>query len=247
MDNLILSEEAQGVLTISLNRLNKQNSLNTAMYKKLCQLFIHASESSNIRCVVIQGSNACFCAGNDLTDFLENPEETKNSAFEFIKLLACFNKPLIAAIAGPAIGIGTTLLLHCDLSYAANNAKFQMPFTLLGLCPEAGASLLLPLRIGHNKAFELLALGNAFNVNQAIDYGIINQCVKSEDLLLTAHQAAVNISKLPLSAVQTSKKLMKQSIQTQLMQTIDNEALEFSRLLATNECKSIIKDFFKKS
>jgi enoyl-CoA hydratase/carnithine racemase len=246
MDNLILSNETQGVLTITLNRLNKQNSLTTSMYKELCQLFKHAAKTNNIHCVVLQGNDSCFCAGNDLTDFLENPEATKQYAFEFVKLIASFEKPLIAAVAGPAIGIGTTLLLHCDVILASKSAVFQLPFTLLGLCPEAGASLLLPLKIGHNNAFELLALGKSCNAEQALNYGLINQCIHTGELLVAAQQTASKISKLPQDALTTTKSLMKQTWQEQLMKTIDCEAKEFSRLLTSEECKNSIKAFFHK-
>jgi len=245
MDNLILTEQQNNVLTITLNRFDKKNALNTSMYQQLSELFLQANESQSIHCVVIQGNNQCFCAGNDLQDFIAHSESEDIAAFDFIKILAVFQKPLVAAVAGPAVGIGTTLLLHCDMVFTTENAKFKLPFTQLGLCPEAASSLLLPLRIGHNKAFELLVLGNTFNGQQALDYGIANEICDASDLLVKAQQTARTIATLPSDAVQTSRRLMKQATQTQVVKTMKTEAQEFTRLVKTDTCKNILSSFFK--
>ena len=245
MDNLIISNEHNGVLTISINRLDKKNALNNDMYLELCRLFSLANESDDIRCVLIQGDEKCFCAGNDLHDFIKSSESGDLAAFDLVKALATLEKPLVAAVAGPAVGIGTTLLLHCDMVYAANNAKFKLPFTQLGLCPEAGSSLLLPLRIGHNRAFELLVLGKMFTAEQALDYGLINEICPADELLETALNTANAIAKLPLDSMLTSRKLMKAHTQAILTQVIDNEAEQFKRLVNTDECKNILASFFK--
>jgi len=245
MDNLILTEQQNNVLTITLNRFDKKNALNTSMYQQLSELFLQANESQSIHCVVIQGNNQCFCAGNDLQDFIAHSESEDIAAFDFIKVLAAFQKPLVAAVAGPAVGIGTTLLLHCDMVFTTDNAKFKLPFTQLGLCPEAASSLLLPLRIGHNKAFELLVLGNTFNGQQALDYGIANKICDASELLAEAQQTALTIAALPSDAVQTSRRLMKQATQTQVVETMKTEAQEFTRLVKTDTCKNILSSFFK--
>jgi len=245
MSNLILSSEENGVLTIKLNRFDKKNALNNQMYQQLCQQFDYARSTEHIHCVSIQGDENCFCAGNDLDDFIQADENSDLAAFKFIKILAAFNKPLVAAIAGPAVGIGTTLLLHCDMVFAAMNSKFKLPFTQLGLCPEAGSSYLLPLRIGSNRAFELMVLGETFNAKQAYDYGLVNKICPPESLIATAQQCALNIAKLPHDAVMTSRKLIRQASQSVLAEVINNEANEFFRLVNGDECKKIIAKFFE--
>ncbi|MGB1198255.1 MAG: enoyl-CoA hydratase-related protein [Thalassotalea sp.] len=245
MSNLILSNEENNVLTITLNRFDKKNALNTVMYAELCRLFEYAEQTPAIHCLLIQGNEQCFCAGNDLADFLQHDGEEEFIAFKFVKQLAAFTKPIVVAVAGPAVGIGTTLLLHSDMIFSTTDAKFKLPFSQLGLCPEAASSLLLPLKIGHNKAFELLILGNTFNGQQAYEYGIVNHCCDSEKLLASAKQAAENIAKLPSDAVQTSRKLMKNATNTQAEQAMTNEAQEFTRLMNTDTCKGILGAFFK--
>jgi enoyl-CoA hydratase/carnithine racemase len=244
MDNLIITNENNHVFTITLNRFNKKNALNKSMYLDLCAAFQYASETSSIHCVLIQGDENCFCAGNDLDDFMQCTQSDDLAAFDFVQVLTAFTKPLVAAVAGPAVGIGTTLLLHCDMVIAANNSKFKLPFTQLGLSPEAGSSLLLPLRIGHNKAFELLVLGKLFKADEALEYGIINQVCLPEDLLQTASAIAATIAQLPHDSVMTSKRLMKQSTQTVMPDVIASEAKEFKRLIQSDECKNILAKFF---
>jgi len=245
MDNLILCEQQNNVLIITINRFDKKNALNSAMYHQLSELFISAQDNNDIHCLLIQGNEQCFCAGNDLQDFLQQSSTEELAAFRFIKVLTAFNKPIVAAVAGPAVGIGTTLLLHCDMVFSTTNAKFKLPFTQLGLCPEAASSLLLPLKMGHNKAFELLVLGNTFSGQQALEYGIINQCCAANELLSIALQTAEKIAKLPTDAVQTSRRLMKQATQAQVEQTMASEVQDFTRLVGTDTCKNILGSFFK--
>ena len=245
MSDLILTSNAQGIFTITLNRFDKKNALNTEMYQQICQHFKDAMTNENIHCLVIQGNAECFTAGNDLDDFLQCSHDEDLAALEFVRTLAEFNKPLIAAVAGAAVGIGTTLLLHCDMVIAANNSKFKLPFTQLGLCPEAGSSLLLTQRVGHNRAFELLVLGKTFSAEQAFEYGIINQVCQPNELLSIASNVASSIAKLPQDAVLTSKKLMRQANQAMLPQIIKEEGEQFVRLMNTEECKNILSSFFK--
>jgi len=245
MDNLILTHEQDNILTITLNRFDKKNALNSQMYQTLTKVFNHASESDHIRCVVIQGNESCFSAGNDLQDFLESAESGDLAALDFIKVLGVFKKPLVAAVAGAAVGIGSTMLLHCDYVVAANNSKFKLPFSQLGLCPEAGSSMLLPLRIGHSKAFELLVLGKLFMADEASDYGIVNQVCEPSEVLSIANQVATTITKLPYDSVLTTKKLMHQSAQANIANIIATEGEEFKRLMQTDECKNILNQFFK--
>lgn len=246
MTDLIITKENNGVFSITLNRFDKKNALNTLMYQQLCEHFLYAQNNDHIRCVLIQGNENCFCAGNDLKDFIESSENGDSlAAFEFIKILGAFNKPLVAAVAGPAVGIGTTLLLHCDMVISANNAKFKLPFTQLGLCPEAGSSLLLTRLIGQNGAFELMVLGNTFSAEQAHQYGIVNQVCLPNELLPLGEKIANTISSLPHDAVMTSRRLIRQASQSQLTQVIEDESNEFARLVNTPDCKAILAQFYK--
>ncbi|WP_159821452.1 enoyl-CoA hydratase-related protein [Colwellia sp. 20A7] len=214
------------------------------MYQELCQHFDYAKNNKAINCILIRGNEKCFCAGNDLQDFIESAQGDSLVALDFVKILSEFNKPIIAAVAGDAVGIGTTLLLHCDMVIAANNAKFKLPFTQLGLCPEAGSSFLLTRLIGQNRAFELMVLGNTFSAEQALEYGIANQVCSPDELLSISEGIANTIANLPSDAVMTSRKLIRQASQSQLSQVIVNEGHEFSRLVNTPECKAILGKFF---
>ncbi len=245
MNNLILTNESQGVFTITLNRLDKKNALTNDMYKQLCQHFSYAEQTDSIHCLVIQGSDGCFCAGNDLHDFLQCSADGDLAAFDFVKVLSEFTKPLIAGVAGAAVGIGTTLLLHCDMVIAATNSKFKLPFTQLGLCPEAGSSLLLSQKVGQNKAFELLVLGNTFDAEQALSFGIVNQTCQPSELLTKTKEIALAIACLPVESVMTSRQLIRQNNQVELSQAIESESQEFARLLNTSDCKNILAQFFK--
>lgn len=244
MTDLIITKENNSVFTIILNRLDKKNALNNLMYQQLCQHFDYAKNNSKINCVLIHGDENCFCAGNDLQDFIESSQDDSLVALDFVKVLSTFNKPIVAAVAGAAVGIGTTLLLHCDMVIAANNAKFKLPFTQLGLCPEAGSSLLLTKLVGQNRAFELMVLGNTFSAEQAHQYGIANQVCLPDELLSIGEKVATTIARLPSDSVMTSRRLIRQATQTTLSQVIKNEGDEFARLVNTPECKAILQQFF---
>ncbi len=245
MNNLILTTENQGVFTITLNRTDKKNALTNDMYKQLCQYFAYAKQTPSVHCLVIQGNEQCFCAGNDLHDFIQCSADDELAALDFIKVLSEFTKPLVAGVAGVAVGIGTTLLLHCDMVIAANNSKFKLPFTQLGLCPEAGSSLLLTQKVGPNKAFELMVLGNTFNAEQALNYGITNQTCQPDELLALTADVAQTIANLPVESVMTSRKLIRQANKTALSQIMSAESQAFSHLVKSDECKNILAKFFK--
>ncbi|SET78913.1 enoyl-CoA hydratase-related protein [Thalassotalea agarivorans] len=243
MSNLILTEQRQHVLIITLARFDKKNALNNDMYQQLCNAFDHASQSPDIHCVLIQGNEQCFCAGNDLADFMAQDEDLV--AFSFIHTLAQFNKPLVAAVAGAAVGIGTTMLLHCDMVFAAPNAKFKLPFAQLGLAPEAGSSMLLRERLGYNKAFELLVLGNTFSTADALALGIINYQIDESEVLSKALECATAIAKLPHQAVMASRELLR-SRPKHIAEAMDEEAKWFKALLASDDCQAILAQFFKR-
>ncbi len=245
MSNLILTTEKQGVFTITLNRIDKKNALTNEMYKQLCQHFSYAEQTENIHCLVIQGNESCFCAGNDLHDFIQCSADDELAALEFVKVLSEFTKPLVAGVAGVAVGIGTTLLLHCDMVIAANNSQFKLPFTQLGLCPEAGSSLLLTQKVGQNKAFELMVLGKTFNAEQALSYGITNQTCQPNELLALTFDVAQAIARLPVESVMTSRRLIRQANKSALSEAISAESQAFSDLVNSQECKNILAKFFK--
>jgi len=245
MNNLILTTEQNNVLTITLNRFDKKNALTNDMYQQLCQHFAYAQNNESIHCLVIQGDANCFCAGNDLHDFIQCSADGDLAALEFVKVLSEFNKPLVAGVAGVAVGIGTTLLLHCDMVIAADNSKFKLPFTQLGLCPEAGSSLLLTQKVGQNKAFELMVLGQGFNAEQALSYGITNKICQPDELLSLTAETAQSIARLPVDAVMTSRRLIRQDNKSALQQAISKESKEFLRLVNTDACKNILAKFFK--
>ena len=245
MSNLILTTERQGVFTITLNRFDKKNALTNDMYEQLCQHFSYAEQTTSIHCLVIQGNDTCFCAGNDLNDFMQCSANDELAALKFVKVLSEFTKPLVAGVAGVAVGIGTTLLLHCDMVIAADNSKFKLPFTQLGLCPEAGSSLLLTQKVGPNKAFELMVLGKTFNAEQALNYGITNQVCQPSELIAFTADVAQTIANLPVESVMTSRRLIRQANKLALNQVISDESQAFSHLVNSDECKNILEKFFK--
>ena len=187
----------------------------------------------------------CFCAGNDLKEFVEEFETGDLAALGLINILVNFKKPIIAAVAGPAIGIGTTLLLHCDIVIAANNSLFKLPFSQLGLCPEAGSSLLLPQLVGHKKAFELLVLGNSFTAEEALNFRLVNQVCNPNELLSLSHDIAIRISTLPFDSVLASKALLQENNALCLAQVIKSEVSQFKQLLKSEDCQSILAKLIK--
>ena len=246
MNDLILSDIKNHILTITINRFDKQNALLNDMYLSLSALFDQAEQDDNIRCVVIQGNDNCFSAGNDLNDFLNSTNSiTEGGGYQFIQKLGQFNKPLIAAVAGNAVGIGTTLLLHCDMAIAADNAKFMLPFAQLGLCPEAASSYLLPKLVGRVKAFELLVLGDKFDAHTALELNLINQVVAPEALLETAQNIANRLIKIQPQALQKSRELIADGCKQMTAEIMHKEILEFEALLNTPQSKAILKHLAK--
>ena len=174
----ILVHTEAGVATITFNRVDKKNSITRDMYAAMADALEAAQADASVRVVVFQGDVAIFSAGNDIGDFLQQPPATQDSpVFRFLRGIATFPKPVIAAVCGPAVGIGTTMLFHCDLVYAGDNAAFSMPFVNLGLCPEAASSLLVPQMLGYHRAAEALLLGEPFMAEAALEVGLVNRVV----------------------------------------------------------------------
>jgi len=245
MTDAIQQLRERGLLILQLNRPDKKNALTRAMYTQLAEALEQADADGEVRCVLIQGSSDCFTAGNDIVDFLEQPPSDLDSPpFYFMKSLLNCRKPVIAAVAGAAVGIGTTLLLHCDLVYISRDARLRMPFVNLGLCPEFGSSLILPRLLGHAKAAELLLLGEGFTGEQAAAWGIATEALGSgEAALAKAREVAERFETLAPGAVQVTKQLMKSVDREQLRQVIEEEGALFTQRLKSPEAIAALSGF----
>ena len=245
--NHVLITKQEHVLEIELNRPEKRNALTRDMYRRLAETLMEAKLDDDIHVVLLNGQPFCFTAGNDLADFMEQPPLDPDApVFQFLKVVAEFPKPLICAINGPAVGIGTTICMHSDLVYCGESAEFQMPFVKLGLVPEFASTYLLPQMVGHAKAFELLVLGEPFDAETARHLGIANQVLGDENYLTAAKQKAMKLAKLPTEAVKQSKALMKRAFIHQSLSAIDHEGEVFSRRLQSQEVAQALAAFFNK-
>ena len=207
-DNLVHTEG--GVSTLTINRVQRKNSLTADMYGQMADALAQAAADAQVRVVVIQGPETVFSAGNDIGDFLNTPPRSQDApVFRFLRGISSFPKPLVAAVCGPAVGVGTTLLLHCDLVYAGDNAAFSTPFVNLGLCPEAASSLLMPQRMGHARAAEALMLGEPFSAESALEWGLINRIVPGVALDGALELAQAISANGPL-AVAASKQVIRE-------------------------------------
>lgn len=245
----LVTSLSDNILNITLNRPNKKNALNYSMYKSLAQLLKKAEESPEIHVVVLTGSGDYFTAGNDLASFKSgvNLAYNEKPSFHFMNTLSTFKKPIIAAVNGDAIGIGVTLLMHCDLVYATESCHFKMPFLAMGLIPECASTLLMTDLLGHSKAAELLMLGERFSSKKAVDLNIINQTLPSDTLMDIVLERALNLASKPTAAVQTTKRLMKQRSTERVLSVIDEEAREFSKHLQSPETQAIVASFLTKT
>jgi enoyl-CoA hydratase/carnithine racemase len=248
MPNAIEVERERGLLTLRLNRPEKKNALTRAMYSHLAEALKQADADPEINAVLVTGSAECFTAGNDIADFIQQPPGNLDSpVFHFmLNLLEC-RKPVIAAVAGAAVGIGTTMLLHCDLVYVSRDARLRMPFVNLGLCPEFGSSLILPRMLGHAKAAELLLLGEGFSGEQAARWGIATEALGSgEATLAKAREMALRFESLPPEAVRISKQLMKAPDRELLRKVIEEEGALFTQRLRSPEAMAALSAFINR-
>ena len=228
----ILQNQESGVLTLTLNRVDKKNSLNASMYAALADALQMATENPEVKVVLVQGHETVFSAGNDIADFLQQPPATEASeVFRVLKAIAVFPKPLLASVCGPAVGVGTTMLFHCDLVYAGDNAAFSMPFVNLGLCPEAGSSLLAPQLMGYQRAAEALLLGEPFLVEAALEMGLISRVLPPTEVNAYAQLQARKMATKPLSSLMETKRLMKSAQTPAVLARIQEEAVAFGRML----------------
>jgi enoyl-CoA hydratase/carnithine racemase len=248
----VLSHVDNGVLTLRLNRPAKKNALTKAMYAALTEGLAQASADEAVRVVVISAEGADFCAGNDIADFAQDlplfqddsVDHDDMPVFRFLKALTFFDKPLIAAVQGQAVGVGVTLLLHCDLVVAADDIRLSLPFLKLGLVPEAGSTLLLPERIGHPRAFAWMALGEVVGADDARGLGLINRVVTREALDETAQAMAHKLLKLSPSSLRHTKALMRDP--ERLWQVIRTEGALFRQQLVSPEAQAAFMAFLSK-
>jgi len=246
MDDIV-TEHAGSILRVQLNRPTKRNAMTSAMYVALAGIFNKAANDDDTRVVLWHGAGESFCAGNDIEDFLKNPPgpgESPQAAL--MKALVNFEKPIVAAVRGAAIGGGTTMLTHCDFIYAGENAKFQMPFINLALVPEFGSSCSVPARIGHLRAAELILLGAPFDAGRAAELGLATEVVSDVDVLARATETARKLATKPAAALQTSKRLMKQPFREQIMAAMKAENEEFSAQVRSDDAKEALTAFLEK-
>jgi enoyl-CoA hydratase/carnithine racemase len=243
----VLQHVESGVMTLTLNRVDKKNSFTAAMYATLADALTAAAADTAVRVVLFQGHETVFSAGNDIGDFLNKPPSTPDSpVFRFLNAMATFPKPLLAAVCGPAVGIGTTLLLHCDLVYAGDNAMFSMPFVNLGICPEAASTLLVPRLMGYQRAAEVLLMGDPFMAEAALEVGLVNRVVPPTEANALAQQQARRLAAKPLSSVVETKRLLKASITPAVLERMREEGAIFGRMLQEPAAKEAFSAFLEK-
>jgi len=232
---------------IELARLDKKNALTGEMYGALADALVAAEGEAGVRVALLHGSEDCFCAGNDVADFLSRPPLREGSpSSRFFDAMLAFGKPLVAAVGGPAVGIGTTMLLHCDLVYAADNARFQMPFVPLGITPEFGSTYILPLLSGYQRAAELLLLGQPFDAHKAKEVGIVTDVLSKEKLFPKAKETALALAALPPQSLRLTKQLLKKHHARAVKETIAEEVKVFGERLHSPEAKEAMSAFLEK-
>ncbi|QBQ56455.1 enoyl-CoA hydratase [Nitrosococcus wardiae] len=243
----LLVGQRQLLLTIGFHRPEYKNALTLAMYTAAADALEQADDTDDVRVVLIYGTAGCFTSGNDLKDFRQASTIHENHpVVRFMRALQHCRKPVVASVRGPAVGIGTTLLFHCDLVYAAQGAQLQLPFVNLGLCPEYAASYLLPRWLGHAKAAELLLLGEAFSAEQAAALGLINAVVSEEALDALVDNQIARLASQPPAALQRSKALLKQSQQPGIDMAMTAEFAAFAECLQSPEHNEAVTAFFEK-
>ncbi len=243
----IITERSGHILRIQLNRPEKKNAMTSAMYITLADLLNDAAKDDQIRVVLWHGAGDSFSAGNDIQDFLKNPPGPDESPqARVIEALINFDKPIVVAVQGAAIGGGTTMLTHCDFVFAGETAKFRMPFIDLAVVPEFGTSYSVPARIGYLRAAELILLGLPFNANRAVELGLVTRVLPDVELLGTATQTARDLAKKPPAALRASKRLMRSSTRELLEHAVKLENQEFSVRVQSAEAKEAFNAFLEK-
>jgi len=245
MTDHVLVSQADGVCELRLNRPEKRNAITFAMYDALWDAVVRAEADDSVRAILLSGAGASFTAGNDLQDFVSHPPSGEHGPLRFVRLLPKIHKVLIAAVHGSTVGIGVTMLLHCDLVLAARNTRLSMPFVKLGLVPEAASSLLLPRLIGHQRAAELLLLGVPVDSATALNFGLVNRVVEDDALLEEARTLARSVTEQPAGALRATKQLLKS--ETGMSARIEEELQAFQERLGSAEFKNAVQAFFGKN
>jgi enoyl-CoA hydratase/carnithine racemase len=243
---LIRSEIADRIARIWFDRADKKNAITAEMYVMLAEALEDADADRQVRAILLHGAADCFTAGNDVAEFLKRSPESESPTWRLFQILPNLSKPIVAAVAGPAVGIGTTLLLHCDLVYAAPTARFQLPFVPLGIVPEFGSTLLLPLLAGYQRAAELLLLGQPFTAEKAYEVGIVTAVVLQEHLLAQTQKAATALAALPPESIRLTKRLMKARYGQALAEAISEEGRIFRERLGSPEAREAMRAFLEK-
>jgi enoyl-CoA hydratase/carnithine racemase len=249
MEIITITVGKDGILRIGINRPDKKNALTVAMYGAMADAMEQAAQDPAVRVVLVHGHESVFSSGNDIKDFMEQPRDTPFDAmpvYRFLNAIRTAPKPLVAAVRGQAIGIGTTMLLHCDLVYCGASATFQLPFVNLALVPEAASSLLLPALAGYQRAAELLLLGETFDAQKAREVGIVTSVVQDDGVMEAALQAATTLAEKPPAALRLTKTLMKKAGAEEVAKRMVEEGTHFSERLASPEAMEAFTAFFQR-
>ena len=243
----IVTERSNGILRVQFNRPEKKNAMTGAMYTSMADILNRAAEDEEVRVVLWHSAGDAFCAGNDMGDFLNNPPGPGNfPQGRLMDAFIRFEKPIVVAVQGAAIGGGTTMLTHCDFVYAGESAKFQLPFINLGLVPEFGSSYSVPARMGHLRAAELYLLGERFTAARAAELGLVTRVVPDHDLLASATATAQKLAAKPSGALRASKRLLKQASIGEVKAAIKAEMQEFFERVRSAEAKEAFSAFLEK-
>ncbi len=243
----IKAEREDKILRISFARPEKRNAFTLDMYSRVVELMDEAANDDEIRVVLFRGEGQTFTSGNDLGDFMKRPPTSSDTpVFQLLLRLSTFEKPVVAAVQGAAVGIGSTMLLHCDLIYAGRSAVFQLPFVNLGLVSEGGSSLLLPRMVGHARAAEVLMLGDKFGPEQAASLGFVTRVVADEDLETEAMNAARSLAAKAPGALRETKRLMRASLEQPIRDALEREGAVFMKRLLSPEAAEAFRAFFEK-
>lgn len=244
-DSLIVQREG-AVLQLTINRPERRNALDIATYHALAAQLRQASEDSSLSAIVLSGAGEHFTAGNDLHDFQAGRPEGDSAGMTFLRALIATDVPVIAAVEGYAIGIGVTLLQHCDFVYVARNATLRIPFVALGLCPEGASSLLLPRLAGARKAAQWLLQGKAFSADEAQDAGLATTVTEPGETLAMAKQVAAALADQPRDALRLTKSMLKRADRAAITETLEFEATQFRARLKTQEAQDAFARFLNK-
>lgn len=245
-DRVLVGQPAEGVCLVRINRTERRNALDVATYAQLGEALLTAERNDAIRTIVLAGEGQHFTAGNDIADFRLLKDAESVPGIDFLRILCGLSKPVIAAVEGYAIGIGTTLLLHCDLAYAGKGSTFRLPFVGLGLCPEGGATYLLPRLAGSKVATNLLYFGEPFLADSAQEIGLVNEVVEQGRALETALQRAEILSRLPAKALSKTKALLSSHGRVELNRVVAAEEAVFLECCASDEAQAAFSAFIKR-